>query len=50
MTNHIKGEFFVDNLLDQIQQMVANLELSEKNMYNMDKFCFSYKDPENPTK
>lgn len=41
---------FIDNLLDQTQQMIAFMELSEKNVFNMDKFCFSYKDPENPTK
>ena len=31
-------------MLDQLQQMFSYLELSEKNQYNTDNFCFSYKE------
>ena len=38
-----------DNLLHQFQSMFANLELTERQEYNPDEFCFSFKDFEGDT-
>ena len=39
-----KGQRLYDNMLDQLQKMFSYLELSEKNTYLTDTFCFSYKE------
>ena len=39
-----KGEQVDDNLLHQIQKLMANLELSERSEYNPWEFCFSFKE------
>ena len=39
-----KGEVFDDNLLHQLQRMMAHLELSERQDYNPKGFCFSFKE------
>lgn len=38
------GKEVDDNLLHQLQNMFANLELTERQDYNPDEFCFSFKD------
>jgi len=33
-----------DNIFHQLQNMFANLELTERQDYNPDEFCFAWKD------
>lgn len=39
-----KGEPVDDNMLHQLQKLVANLELSERTDYNPWEFCFAFKE------
>lgn len=39
-----KGESVDDNLLHQLQKLMANLELSERMDYNPWEFCFAFKE------
>lgn len=41
-----KGEVFDDNMLHQLQRLIAHLELSERQDYNPKGFCFSFKEME----
>lgn len=38
------GKEFDDNIFHQLQNMFANLELTEKQDYNPDELCYSFKD------
>lgn len=45
-----KGQKVDDNVLHQIQKLIAHLELSDRTDYNPFEFCFAFKDFEgNPT-
>ena len=45
-----KGEKVDDNMLHQMQKLVAHLELSERTDYNPFEFCFAFKEFDgNPT-
>ena len=45
-----KGNTIDDNVLHQLQKLMAHLELSERSDYNPYEFCFAFKDFEgNPT-
>ena len=45
-----KGQKVDDNVLHQLQKLMAHLELSERTDYNPFEFCFSFKDLDgNPT-
>ena len=45
-----KGHKIDDNVLHQLQKIMAHLELSERTDYNPFEFCFAFKDFEgNPT-
>lgn len=45
-----KGKQIDDNVLHQMQKLMAHLELSERSEYNPFEFCFAFKDFEgNPT-
>ena len=39
-----KGEMVDDNMLHQLQKLMANLELSERTDYNPWEFCFAFKE------
>ena len=39
-----KGERVDDNVLHQLQKLMANLELSERSDYNPWEFCFAFKE------
>ena len=40
----VKGEMVVDDMLYQTQKLIANLEASERNDYNMVAFCHAFKE------
>jgi len=42
-----KGFKIDDNVLHQLQKMMANLELSERQEFNPMEFCFAFKDLDN---
>ena len=45
-----KGQKVDDNVMHQLQKLMAHLELSERTDYNPFEFCFAFKDFEgNPT-
>ena len=45
-----KGQKVDDNVLHQLQKLMAHLELSERQDYNPFEFCFAFKDLDgNPT-
>ena len=45
-----KGSMIDDNVLHQLQKLMAHLELSERQDFNPQEFCFAFKDLEgNPT-
>jgi ubiquitin carboxyl-terminal hydrolase 34 len=45
-----KGQKVDDNVMHQLQKLMAHLELSDRNDYNPFEFCFAFKDFEgNPT-
>ena len=39
-----KGEQIDDNMMHQVQKLIAHLELSERTEYNPMQFCFSFKE------
>ena len=39
-----KGDMIDDNMLHQLQTLIAHLELSERNDYNPKPFCFAFKE------
>ena len=39
-----KGEQVDDNMLHQMQKLIAHLELSERPVYNPVEFCFAFKE------
>ena len=39
-----KGQKIDDNVLHQLQKLMAHLELSERSDYNPFEFCFAFKD------
>jgi ubiquitin carboxyl-terminal hydrolase 9/24 len=39
-----KGQKVDDNMLHQLQKLMANLELSERTDFNPWEFCFSFKE------
>lgn len=39
-----KGEKIDDNMMHQMQKLIAHLELSERNEFNPMAFCFSFKE------
>ena len=39
-----KGEKIDDNMLHQMQRLIAHLELSTRNEYNPLSFCFAFKE------
>jgi ubiquitin carboxyl-terminal hydrolase 9/24 len=39
-----KNEQVDDNMLHQLQKLVAHLELSQRTEYNPTEFCFSFKE------
>lgn len=41
---HYKGDSIDDNMLHQMQSLIAHLELSERPYYNPKPFCFSFKE------
>lgn len=41
-----KGEKIDDNVLHQLQKLLANLELADRPEYNPWEFCFAFKEPE----
>lgn len=44
-----KGETFDDNMLHQLQRLIAHLELSERQDYNPKGFCFAFKETDQNT-
>jgi ubiquitin carboxyl-terminal hydrolase 34 len=49
-TKEYKGQKVDDNVLHQLQKLMAHLELSERQDYNPFEFCFAFKDLDgNPT-
>ena len=40
----VRNEMVKDDMLYQLQRLVANLETSERNDYNMRAFCYSFKE------
>ena len=39
-----KDEMHDDNMLHQMQKLIAHLELSERSAYNPAGFCFAFKE------
>ena len=39
-----KGESIDDNMMHQLQKLIAHLELSERNDFNPMQFCFAFKE------
>ena len=39
-----QGNRYDDNMLHQLQKLMANLELSERPFYNPKSFCFAFKE------
>ena len=39
-----KGELVDDNMMHQLQKLIAHLELSERSEYNPYQFCFAFKE------